>query len=438
MGKNIVVCSDGTGNRGGKAAGTNVWRIFNAVERHNQHYPQVTYYDDGVGTDDLRWLRLIGGAFGWGLSRNIRQAYTFLSLNYEPGDRIYLFGFSRGAFTVRSLAGMVLDVGLLKRDALLGAGNNRDRMLRKLLRAHRSRRPTKDARLCKRTARDCRLFKAKKLGEFCKSDLQLPPEEKNTGDDGKSLSIHFIGVWDTVDAVGVPFDGLKAPIECISRLMFRLRAWQFADCELSKHVKHACQALSLDDERKTFLPNIWKTERESSGVANDCFCDDRIEQVWFAGAHSNVGGGYPKDALAHVTLDWMMQKAASHGLAFAQGELERVQTTADAHGKIYNSRSGLGAIYRYKQRNPYCETTCDPKTTRLPRVHVSVIRRLLRRTDLYASRVLHSIPPPESGESRGKARGGSRPPPVRCRVVGTRNGPFALRKDEDFDDVPAQ
>lgn len=426
MGKNIVVCSDGTGNRGGKSAGTNVWRIFKAVERHSQQFPQVTYYDDGVGTDDLRWLRLIGGAFGWGLSRNIRQAYTFLSLNYEPGDRIYLFGFSRGAFTVRSLAGMVLDVGLLKREALLRAANNRDRMLKNLLRAHRSTGGAKESRLCK----------AKELGGYGENDLWQTDENSNDTD---SLSIHFIGVWDTVDAVGVPFDELKAPIECISKLMFRLRAWQFANCDLSEHVKHACQALSLDDERKTFLPNVWETQRNSSCIVNDCFCDDRIEQVWFAGAHSNVGGGYPKDALAYVTLDWMMQKAASHGLAFAQGELERVQATANAHGKIYNSRSGLGAFYRYKQRDPYCESMCDHNTTRLPRVHISVVRRLLRRTDLYASRVLHPIPPTEPfkvDEEQSETQAQKRLPPVRCRVVGTPGGPFALRADEYFDDVP--
>ena len=138
MPKNIVVCSDGTGNRGGKTRGTNVWRIFNAVNRHSKECRQVTYYDDGVGTDDVRWLRLLGGAFGYGLSRNIRRAYAFLALNYEPGDRIFLFGFSRGAFTVRSLAGMIGCCGLVPRAAMIQAGRKREALLRQILWAYRS------------------------------------------------------------------------------------------------------------------------------------------------------------------------------------------------------------------------------------------------------------------------------------------------------------
>ena len=117
--KNIVICSDGTGNRGGKTHGTNVWRIFNAVDRYHPDIKQITYYDDGVGTDDILWLRLLGGAFGYGISRNIRQAYGFLAMNYEEGDRVFLFGFSRGAFTVRSLAGMICRCGLLTRESLV-------------------------------------------------------------------------------------------------------------------------------------------------------------------------------------------------------------------------------------------------------------------------------------------------------------------------------
>ena len=119
MPKNIVVCSDGTGNSGGKKYGTNVWRIFNAVDRHRDDVEQITFHDDGVGTDKLRWLRVLGGAFGLGLTQNLRQLYTFIVTNYEPGDRLYLFGFSRGAFTIRSLAGMICRCGLLEREGFL-------------------------------------------------------------------------------------------------------------------------------------------------------------------------------------------------------------------------------------------------------------------------------------------------------------------------------
>ena len=250
MGKNIVVCSDGTWQRGGKTPSSNVWRIFQAVDRHSNRSEggpkQLTYYDDGVGAESLRWLRLIGGAFGWGLSRNVRQAYAFLCLNYEPGDHIYLFGFSRGAFTVRSLAGMVLDIGLLERDALLKAGQNREKVLRKLLRAHRST-PEKSRRKGEgrwEKAKHKRLHRACELGGFETEALR------------NDIKIHCIGVWDTVDAVGVPFDELKGVIQFVSRRLFRLRAWQLSDHKLHENVEHGYQALALDEERKTFLPDI--------------------------------------------------------------------------------------------------------------------------------------------------------------------------------------
>src|SRR5919106_2531604 len=105
MGKNIILCSDGTGNSGGKGRGTNVWRLYKALDVSDPS-TQIAFYDDGVGSEDFRLFRIMGVAFGWGLARNVRQLYTFLVRHYHPGDDIFLFGFSRGAFTVRSLAGM--------------------------------------------------------------------------------------------------------------------------------------------------------------------------------------------------------------------------------------------------------------------------------------------------------------------------------------------
>src|SRR5512138_2215327 len=130
--KNIVICSDGTGNTAIKGRGTNVFKIFEAVDIYG-HWtnpalrPQVAIYDDGVGTESFKPLRLLSGAFGWGLGRNIRQLYTELVRVYEPGDSIYLFGFSRGAFTVRSLAGFIGICGILDR-AKLGDGDVRVRV----------------------------------------------------------------------------------------------------------------------------------------------------------------------------------------------------------------------------------------------------------------------------------------------------------------------
>ena len=119
--KNIILSTDGTGNAGGVGHGTNVWRLHTAIDRQSHltvedNIRQVAFYHDGVGTQDKKILKIIGGAFGYGLKRTIKELYTFLVNNYEPGDQIYLFGFSRGAYTVRLLAGMILACGIIDRN----------------------------------------------------------------------------------------------------------------------------------------------------------------------------------------------------------------------------------------------------------------------------------------------------------------------------------
>jgi uncharacterized protein (DUF2235 family) len=135
MVKNIVICSDGTGNTAIKGRGTNVFKLYEAVDLEGHKadpakVPQIAFYDDGVGTQRLKPLAVLGGAFGWGLSRNVKQLYASLARTYDPGDRIYLFGFSRGAFTVRTLAGLIANCGIVDRtkcqsDADLLAGVER-------------------------------------------------------------------------------------------------------------------------------------------------------------------------------------------------------------------------------------------------------------------------------------------------------------------------
>ena len=113
--KNIILCSDGTGQVGGRGSDTNVWRIYDAVNVNDTDYKQVTFYDDGVGTDNNLVTKTMGLAFGWGLSRNIRELYKYLVMQYNPGDRIYAFGFSRGAHTIRLLVEMTCSFGILDR-----------------------------------------------------------------------------------------------------------------------------------------------------------------------------------------------------------------------------------------------------------------------------------------------------------------------------------
>ena len=400
MAKNIVICSDGTGNRGGKTRGTNVWRIFNAVDRHNSGIKQITHYDDGVGTDSLLWLKLLGGAFGWGLSRNIRSAYAFLAMNYEPGDQIFLFGFSRGAYTVRSLAGMINRCGLIKREAVINAGRWRRRLLKRILNAYRSAKTVDTSSKATEAEKAAYRRKALNIDDLCFHE--------------DPILIHFIGVWDTVDAVGVPFDEMKL-IDAVWRRVFNRRLWGFHDRKLGPHVHHAYQALALDDERKTFHPLIWEDPKTCPDRNADCAENEPtkqiIEQVWFAGVHSNVGGGYPKDSLSLVSLDWMMGKAEMGGLRFVNGVREEFQRNADVHGRLYDSRAGLGAYYRYAPRNLY-EQPENPlpdnekllkvllytlgrlfkrkkmKPLPTPAIHGSVFERIQRGTDYYAPKVI--------------------------------------------------
>lgn len=400
MCENIVICSDGTGNRGGKTRGTNVWRIFNTVDRHNDFIKQITHYDDGVGTDDLRWMRLIGGAFGLGLSRNILSAYAFLAMNYELGDQIFLFGFSRGAYTVRSLAGMINRCGLLKREEVINAGRQRKKVLKRILDAYRSAKTVDTSKSKTEAEKAACVRKALEIGDLCFHSDSVP--------------IHFIGVWDTVDAVGVPFDEIKL-VDAIWRRVCKKRRWGFHDRKLGPHVHHAYQALALDDERKTFHPLIWEHPNTCSDHNTDCAENGPkkpiIEQVWFAGVHSNVGGGYPKDSMSLVSLDWMMGKAEACGLKFTDEVRNEYQRDADVHGRLYDSRTGLGAFYRYAPRNLYerpenplpdnekflkvllhtlgrlfKRKKMEPLPT--PTIHGSVFERIQRGTDYYAPKVI--------------------------------------------------
>lgn len=363
--RNLIVCSDGTGNAGGRSRPTNVWRIFNLIERRGARVEQIAYYDDGVGTEDVKPLKLLGGAVGYGFTRNLIDLYSFLALNYRPGDRIFLFGFSRGAFTVRTLASLIVSCGLIERKHFLAERQPR-KMVKKVVNAYRSVQAGRDVDL------DVELAAIK------------DPESRQEIDRQVNVPIHFVGVFDTVDAVGVPFDGVQDFVNGITKLVFRRKLYGFGDQKLDPLVKHGCQALSIDDERQTFHPNVW---------------DDRdgIEQVWFAGAHSNVGGGYPRDGMALVSLEWMMEKASEEGLFFSphalQGRVEdsfgtpldqgvrseyaavaREITKADVDAKLYNPRKGLGVFYRYAPRK-------IPDGSKL---HVSVYQRIRRGTERYA------------------------------------------------------
>lgn len=355
MPKNIILCSDGTGNTAIEGRGTNVFKLFEAVDL-NEHRTnpdldaQLAFYDDGVGTQGSALTRAIGGMTGRGLKTNVKQLYRELSRVYDEGDRIFLFGFSRGAFTVRTLAGMIGSCGVLKGESFTTARLLRDAVDDVYL-AYRARYDSAFTRLVGG-------IRGRPSGQ----DAIDAFHERRLHQVYPHVPITFIGVWDTVDAVGLPFR--LADIVNATLIPFK-----FPTRGLGAHVLKACHALSIDDPRVAFEPVLW------SGP------DDRIEQVWFSGVHSNVGGGYPKQGMSLVALDWILAHAAKEGLRLLEIDHEIFRGHASVDDMMYDPRAGLGLFYRWAPRDivAYCRKCCETA-----RIHLSVAERIAHGTDDYA------------------------------------------------------
>src|SRR5262245_20933104 len=247
MPKNIIICSDGTGNADITGRGTNVFQLFEATDLNGHRSdptlpPQVAIYDDGVGTEKFRPLKIFTGATGYGLSRNVKQLYKELVRIYDPGDRIFLFGFSRGAFTVRTLTDFICKCGILDARKLSSA-DKLESTVRKAYKVYR---------LCYRTEL-AKLF----LGE--RDEKPIIQDFKKQYCLPSDPTIAFVGVWDTVDAVGLPFHlG-----DFINLVLYRFK---FPDYHLSPLVQRACHALSVDDERHSFHPLFWKADANDAAA----------------------------------------------------------------------------------------------------------------------------------------------------------------------------
>jgi uncharacterized protein (DUF2235 family) len=266
--KRLILSFDGTWNipdeNGDEGANTNtnVCRLHGAVlPKDVDGTVQDAWYDKGVGTE---WYnRLSGGVAGVGLSKNIRQGYKHLAQKYEDGDEIFLFGFSRGAYTARSLAGLIRNCGILKRP--------NDKLVHEAYQIYR----TRDDGVESEQARAFRRAAA------------------HPG----NVEIKCLGVWDTVGALGIPVQSFD---------FFNRHFYRFHDTNLSSIVKNAFQALAIDEHRRDYEATLWNPSERA---------DQRLEQVWFPGAHSNIGGGYKGDIVADVALAWMLDRVASCGLA---------------------------------------------------------------------------------------------------------------------------
>lgn len=355
MQKKIILCSDGTGNKALKGRGTNVFKLYEAIERKET---QLAFYDDGVGTEGFNLKRLLGGAFGHGLSRNVRELYAHLVRCYNTGDEIYLFGFSRGAFTVRTLAAFIIEFGILDRHQF-----ESDSEMRKCVagayKAYRRKYKTWTSFIWSG------LFGG--LSRLLNKCTELDEISEKTHDNG-AARIAFIGVWDTVSAVGIPYRVLA---DIVDRFIYKFK---FPSNTLNKNVVKACHAVSIDDKRKTFHPEMWDESQDG---------DDRIEQVWFSGVHANVGGGYPKQGMSLVSLAWMMKKAhaGGKGIDFNQHDMAYYTNHGDVHDKLYDSRAGLAIYYPYAPRDIY--KICREYGI-TPYIHQTVYDRSTILTDAYA------------------------------------------------------
>jgi hypothetical protein len=329
-------------------------------------------------------LALLGGAFGWGLKRNVIDLYKFVCRNYVADAQIYAFGFSRGAFTVRVLTAFILHEGLVP----YTSESELHSRARDAYRAYR--RDNYHSVLRVETA--FRLLRDLLVGGL---NRFLRRQPYNRADNIPLKSIEFIGVWDTVAAYGLPIEEMTRGF---SRWIWPL---ELPGRKLHERVQRACHALALDDERTTFHPVLWTEKGEKALTPDDegkiSIENERLSQVWFVGMHANVGGGYPDDSLAYLPLFWIMREAALHGLRFKRAPKAdpdaflRALSARDREGRLYDSRAGLGGYYRYGPRKivDLCHAKLssregDQVDIDLPKIHESALARMRGDSNSYA------------------------------------------------------
>jgi uncharacterized protein (DUF2235 family) len=362
MTRKIVVLSDGTGNSSAAIWRTNVWRTFDALDLSCSD--QVAFYDDGVGTSSFKPLAILGGAFGIGLRRNVIDIYKFVCRNWRSeADEIFGFGFSRGAFTIRVVTGLILDQGLVQADDEIELH-----------------------RLATAAYKDYYRRRYHTVWwEIFNKDRKIPPS-KTAANNRPVNSIRFLGLWDTVAAYGLPVDEMTRGV---SKWIWPL---ELPGRVLDPRVRRACHALALDDERTTFHPVLWDESTQAAPAADQprALSEERISQVWFSGMHSNVGGGYPDDSLAHIPQYWIMTEAQKCGLKFKSApnadpdSMINTKSGRDKDGRLYDSRRGLGSYYRYGPRKlaglcneKFSGKPGDSVLIGVPKIHESVFKRIL-------------------------------------------------------------
>lgn len=343
--KNIVIMLDGTSNDW--QTRTNVRRLYEIIS--NQDRPDIAiYYDEGVGSD---FRKLTGGAFGFGFAENIRQAYRFIAYQHNPGDKIYIFGFSRGAATARALSGMIKFIGLLHRNTLepfiMNPGENKFAAEEIGAESIFMTDPVYEAFDVYQTS-----HKAEFSSRLENLRIKYPSIKAE-------IPIRVVGVWDTVESLGFPILNRKKSAPDDNR--YRI--------ELHDNIDNAFQALAIDERRIPFQPLLWEDDdlqgnrpiREKNKLP-----PQKLEQVWFAGVHSDIGGGYgnSKD-LSGITLNWMITKLEStndYNLLPV-----KYRTHENPLGETHDSHKGVYSVTDEKVRE---ELRCGQK------IHKSVLQRI--------------------------------------------------------------
>ena len=332
MRKRIIICSDGTWNRPdqkeeGVEAPTNVVKFARALKQCTQDgILKVVFCIYGLGTGNA-WDRFIGGALGAGLSDKIIEAYRFIVLNYEPGDELYFIGFSRGAYSVRSLAGMIRNCGILKKA--------RADMVDEAFALYQDR--ADDAR------------------------PDGPRSVQFRKDYAMECHIKFIGVWDTVGSLGIPIRKFR----WIGRKNF-----DFHDTKLSGRVENAFQAISIDECRRPYEAAVWDRDADDN---------NNVEQVWFAGVHGDIGGGNVDTGLSNIALRWMIDRASVF-LEFDSDYLDNLDRCPDTNyaAPMGNSKAWMEFLFgKLKRRIGRCRYGNE-------KIHHSASRRLNEKIDDYA------------------------------------------------------
>ena len=361
MSKNIIVLSDGTGQEGGKGHDTNVYKLLRMLEDRTER--QIVFYDQGLGTDRRK---VSGNVAGAGFTENILQCYKFIYENYNAGDKIFLFGFSRGAATVRSLANFIHYFGILPK--------SRPELIQRaygLYKIGREERKADGADQTKENPEEHTPENVAAQGMQSLMDLRdtiirgTPLNEKAENfvhaHPNQWASIEFLGVWDTVPALGLPGAVIDTFVNYIPGWKHR-----YHDFALHPSVKNAYHALSIDDDRKWFHPTIWDAYNSEY---------QKVEQVWFSGSHTDVGGGFREPGLSDIVLEWMVQKAVAHGikLYLRSTKYWNFCIAPDPTDELHPPRAGAGKVYPAEQRH---WPKSAQKTFGLPKIHATVLERV--------------------------------------------------------------